>query len=218
MESPEQQTGYRRPRTPIFNELPGPVVALAVAIVLAHVLGLVSPAFHELQYWLGALVTGRPPMGFPEQPLAGLPSLVLHVFIHAGWMHLLMNLFILLAAGNAAARPFGRTGRGALGFLAFFFTCAAVGGAFHLLLAGQGFGLMIGASTGVSGLIAAAGWATGGQAGMLRFTAPWLLINIAMGVFDAFVGLPISWAGHIGGLLAGAVLYPLFVTGFRRGR
>ena len=77
---------------------------------------------------------------------------------------------------------------------------------------------MIGASTGVSGLIAAAGWATGGQAGMLRFTAPWLLINIAMGVFDAFVGLPISWAGHIGGLLAGAVLYPLFVTGFRRGR
>lgn len=216
MANPDPQAGRRPPRAPVFNELPAAVVGLAAAIVLAHVLGLVSPQFHQWQYWLGALVTGRPPAGFPAQPLNGIPALILHVFIHAGWAHLLMNLFILLAAGNAAARPFGRGARAGLGFLAFFFTCAAVGGAFHLLLAGGVFGLMIGASTGVSGLIAAAGWATGGRAGMIRYAGPWLLINIGMAVFDIFVGLPISWAGHIGGLLAGAALYPLFVNVFRR--
>lgn len=206
----------RRARTPVFNEMPGVLVALAAAIVLAHLLGSLSRDFHALQMWLGAVVTGQVPLGFPEQPLAGLPSLVLHVFVHGGWTHLLMNLFILLAAGNAAVRPFGRGMLAGLGFLAFFFACSAVGAAFHLVLAGREFGLMIGASTGVSGLIAAAGWATGGRPGMLRFAVPWMLINIAMGVFDAFVGLPVSWAGHIGGLVAGMALYPLFVTWFRR--
>lgn len=213
---PDSNPSGRGPRTPIFNELPGAVVGLAAAMVLFHALAAVSPQFQQLQLWLGALVTGRVPAGFPPQPLNGIPSLVLHVFIHGGWAHLLMNLFILLAAGNAAARPFGRGVSATLGFLAFFFTCAAAGGAFHLILAGPEFGIMIGASTGVSGLIAAAGWAIGGRQGMARFAAPWLLINIAMGIFDAFAGLPVSWAGHIGGLLAGAAFYPIFVRWFAR--
>lgn len=215
MLEPDRPAG-RRARNPVFNEMPAVLVGLAAAIVLAHLLGSVSRDFHGLQMWLGAVVTGRPPLGYPEQPLAGIPSLFLHVFVHGGWTHLLMNLFILLAAGNAAVRPFGRGAWAGLGFLAFFFACSAVGAAFHLVLAGDGFGLMIGASTGVSGLIAAAGWAIGGRQGMIRYAGPWMLINIAMGVFDAFVGLPVSWAGHIGGLVAGAALYPLFVNGFRR--
>ncbi|GGE32528.1 hypothetical protein GCM10011367_03740 [Marinicauda pacifica] len=205
------------PRAPIFNQLPAVVVGLSAAIVAAHALGALFVPFHQIQMWLGALVTGRPPAGFPGQPLNGIPALVLHVFVHGGWTHLLMNLFILLAAGNVAARPFGRGVMAGAGFLAFFFLCAAVGGAFHLLLSGPEFGLMIGASTGVSGLIAAAGWATGGRTGMLRLALPWLVINIAMGLFGLFYSLPISWAGHIGGLVAGAVFYPLFVRWFRRG-
>jgi CheY-like chemotaxis protein len=78
--------------------------------------------------------------------------------------------------------------------------------------------LMAGASTAVSGVLAGAGWAAGGRMGMLRLAGPWLLINIALGLAGVFMNVPISWSGHIGGLLAGALTFPLFVRVFRERR
>jgi len=209
------------PRQPIFNRMPPVILWLVVAIVAAHIYALIDPHFYfELLRW-GAVTAG--PMNLQlidgsslslgDRPLSGIPSLVLHVFLHGDWMHLGLNVFILLATANAAARPFGSGPKGILGFLLFFFACSATGAAFHILLQPSEIP-MIGASTGVSGMIAAAGWAVGGRRGALQFVMPWLLINLGMALFDTAFGLPISWAGHIGGLIAGAVLYPTFVRFF----
>lgn len=208
---------YKPPaREPFFNAIPPVILWLVGAIVLAHVIAVVYPQIYlDFLIW-GAVSNGPLQLGsivINDRPMSGVPSLFLHVFLHADWLHLGLNVFILLATANAAARPFGSGPRGIIGFLLFFFACAAAGAAFHTLLQPSP-APMIGASTGVSGMIAAAGWAIGGRQGAMQFVMPWLLINLGMALFDTAFGLPISWAGHIGGLLAGAILYPTFVRHF----
>lgn len=210
----ERRFEYREPpRQPIFNTLPPVILWLVAIMVVVHGLTTISETFQIQAFFWGAVITEPLLSQLPPRPLSGLPSLLLHVFLHGSWMHLGLNVFILMATANAAARPFGSGPRGIFGFLAFFFVCSAVGAAFHIFLQG-GEGPMIGASTGVSGMMAAAGWAVGGRQGALQFVLPWLVINLAMAIFDTAFGLPISWAGHIGGLLAGAILYPTFVRQF----
>ncbi|AZU04707.1 rhomboid family protein [Glycocaulis alkaliphilus] len=201
----------------------GLVLALCVLTLAVHAVdswaAANSPALHGLIMWSGTLVTApdmlpRPP---PEAPLAGLSPYILHVFVHAGWWHVLLNMGILLAAGSAAAAPFGRGVSAAAGFLAFYFTCAIAGAGLHALVHINEPTFMVGASTAVSGVFAAAGWASGGRTGMLRLAVPWLLINALIAIGGIFYSIPIAWAGHVGGLLAGMLLYPVFVRVFRRG-
>jgi membrane associated rhomboid family serine protease len=73
---------------------------------------------------------------------------------------------------------------------------------------------MGGASTGVSGLIAAAGWVRGGFRGMLGLALPWIGFNIVIALTGMVLPIPISWAGHIGGTVAGALLFPLVLAVF----
>mgnify|MGYP006291228163 CR=1 FL=1 len=205
----------RRTRQPIFNETPGVVVALAAAILGVQALNAMSMGSggiaHGLTFGLGAVVAGPDGARF----LGGLPSWVLHVFVHGGWVHAIINTIALFAFGAAAARPFGRGPSAAIGFLAFFFTCAVFGAIAHELVHWTEGVRMVGASTAVSGLLAAAGWASGGRQGMLRLAAPWALINTVIAVVSGFAPIAIAWAGHVGGLVAGAALYPLFVSWFR---
>lgn len=201
----------------------GLVLALCVLTLAVHAVdswaAANNHALHGLIMWAGTLVTApdmlpRPP---PSPPLAGLSPYVLHVFVHAGWWHVLLNMGILLAVGSAAAAPFGRGFSAVAGFLAFYFTCAIAGAGLHALVHINEPTFMVGASTAVSGVFAAAGWAGGGRAGMLRLAVPWLLINALIAIGGIFYSIPIAWAGHVGGLLAGMLLYPVFVRVFRRG-
>lgn len=73
---------------------------------------------------------------------------------------------------------------------------------------------MGGASTGVSGLIAGAGWVRGGYRGMLGLVMPWIGINIAIGLANIAMPVPIGWAAHIGGAVAGALVFPVFAGVF----
>lgn len=170
---------------------------------------------HGWIYWLGTVRTGAARELIPQAPFMGLPPYLLHVFIHFGWIHLLMNLGILLATGSAARDPFGPGWRGELGFLSFFFACALGGAVLHGFIHINETSTMAGASTAISGLIAAAGWARGGQALMLRYAVPWMGLNLLIGLAEAFVFLPLAWAGHIGGLLVGMIAYPIWVRVFR---
>jgi membrane associated rhomboid family serine protease len=204
---------------PIFNSVPPVILVLCALILGLQALDSLSLAsdgrFHSWLWSLGALTTGD------AADLAGGQSasaLVLHVFVHGGWVHAGMNTAALLAFGAAAARPFGPHAAGVSGFLAFFFLCALAGSMMHLFTQGLGSTVMVGASTAVSGVLAAAGWARGGRVGMAQLAVPWALINIALAVTGVFAPLPVAWGGHLGGLLAGVVLYPLFVAAFGRRR
>ncbi|XBQ15166.1 MAG: rhomboid family intramembrane serine protease [Oceanicaulis sp.] len=212
----------RPPRAPIFTQGPSPVVlALAAAILLVQTLVWWSTVYgegfmHGVAIWLGAVRTGTMTGQIPPAPVAGLSPYLLHVFVHFGWFHTLLNVGALIAFGAAAARPFGGGFKGGLGFLAFFFVCGIAGAALSKAVHWSEPSIMVGASTAISGILAAAGWAYGGRAGMLRIALPWLGINVALAVADPFFNHPIAWAGHLGGLVAGMALYPLFVQAFRR--
>lgn len=207
------------PREPLFNALPGVVVLLAAVILAVQFAESLSfgrgGSLHALIYWAGALRTGAAVDAFPPAPVFGLSPYVLHVFVHAGWAHLLLNLGVLVAVGPAVRRPFGPGLRGDLGFLLFFFACALGGALLHQVTHLNTATTMAGASTAISGLIAAAGWARGGRAGMYQLALPWLGLNLALAVANFVFPVPIAWAGHVGGLLVGMAAYPAFVRALR---
>lgn len=207
------------PREPLFNALPGVVILLSAVILAVQLAETLSfgqgGTVHALIYWAGALRTGAAVDAFPSAPVFGLSPYVLHVFVHAGWAHLLLNLGVLLAVGPAVRRPFGRGWRGDLGFLIFFFACAIGGALLHQLTHMNAATTMAGASTAISGLIAAAGWVRGGRAGMYQLALPWLGLNLLLALTNLAFPIPIAWAGHVGGLLVGMAAYPAFVRALR---
>ncbi len=207
-------------REPAFIGLPLIVLALIAVILGVQALAAWSEAgdgrLHAMIVNHGALATGGLKDEFAPAPWGGLSPYLLHVFLHWGWTHTLINAGALLAFGAGAMRPFGTGLKASLGFLAFFLFCGVCGAVFADFA--EPYRLMAGASTAVSGVLAGAGWAAGGRMGMLRLAGPWLLINIALGVAGVFMNVPISWSGHIGGLLAGALTFPLFVRVFRERR
>ncbi|MFW6300154.1 MAG: rhomboid family intramembrane serine protease [Oceanicaulis sp.] len=206
-------------RPPMFNMMAPVIVLLGAAMLGVQVLESWAMAggggmVHGVVLWLGTLRTGGALSQLPPAPVFGLTPYVLHVFVHFGWLHLLMNLGALIAFGPAAARPFGAGWKSAPGFLIFFFTCA-VGGALATVLVNAGTPtVMAGASTALSGVIAGAGFAAGGRGVMTRIALPWLAINVVLALIDLVFPQPVSWEGHIGGLITGFAVYPLLVRLF----
>lgn len=206
-------------REPIFNNLPPVILILCGAIIGVHALDawLLSSgqtAFHAVLLDAAAVRTGSLLTDYAQAPLGGYSPYFMHVFVHFGWVHLFMNIGALLAFGAVSLRPFGSGLIANLGFLTFFFVCAIAGAGLATLVHYDEPQIMAGASTSISGLLASAGWARGGYRGMLSLAGPWLLINLAMAVADQLISIPISWSGHIGGLLVGMIAYPAFVRFF----
>ena len=201
-----------RRHTPVFNNISPVIIVLAVLIVGVFLLGTLSQPFLQASYQIGALVPGY--ITTHPSPLGPWSPWLFHVFLHADWIHLAFNTMALLAFGSAAARPFGQSIKGQGGFLLFFTVCAVAGAGAQVLSDTNSLIPMVGASTALSGCIAAAGWVSGGYRGMLRLALPWLGFNILLAFIGSQLWISIAWAGHIGGLVAGALLYPLFLAIF----
>jgi membrane associated rhomboid family serine protease len=171
----------------------------------------------------------------PGGTAANVWTFVSYAFLHGDWMHVGINLLWLLAFGSPVARRFGP-----VRFLAFFAVTAAAGAGLHLLTHADDLAPMIGASAAVSGCMAAAirfmfaaegyaPWRTGSLSDSIHypaqplsvvmrdrrvigFVAVWFIINLAFGI-GAPVGLvdgSVAWQAHIGGFVAGLLLFPLF--------
>jgi len=207
----------RPSRPPVFN-IPAVIVGLTAAILIVQLAMAWSLGsgnrLHALALWVGAVRTGAAADQFPPAPLFGLTPYVLHAFLHFGWMHTLVNVGALVAFGSAAARPFGPGARAAVGFLGFYCACAVSGAILSSVLHVGETSLMVGASTAVSGLVPAAGWAFGGPRLMWRLALPWLGINAALALAEPFFQHSIAWEGHVGGILMGMAAYPLFLALF----
>jgi len=203
-------------RSPIFNDIPTVPLVLAGSFVAVFALGALIPQLQYLFLTIGAVI---PAAGMQHpSPLGPWSPYIFHVFLHAGMMHLVFNSVATLTFGAGTIRPFGRGVVANVGFLLFFFVCSIAGAGLQVLVAPDSMIPMIGASTGLSGCIAAAGWADGGYRGMLRYAVPWGGFNILLALLGSLSPLPISWAGHLGGLIAGAALYPIFLTVFAERR
>ncbi len=229
-------------RQPILVNVPDVVVMLIGAISAVSVLIMLNVGV--LSHTLSAITVAYPGgvIAFPTssglfiserwmRPFGGALGYVLHVFHHAGWFHLLGNMGMLLALGAPVARRLGSTPRGVAAFVILFFLTAIVGSLAHVALyALQGDPLnaphLVGASTGVSGMLAAAMyvWRRPPHAPLpslnseeyLTAISPWVLLNVtplvlllvAPTIFGSMLG-GIAWLSHLGGIAAGALFFPI---------
>lgn len=84
----------------------------------------------------------------PDDPAA--ETLISHIFLHAGWAHLLGNLFLLFLAGPPIEDRWGRPL-----FIGFFLSAGAFSGAFHMALTPGSPLPLVGASGAISAALGA---------------------------------------------------------------
>jgi membrane associated rhomboid family serine protease len=226
-------------REPIFN-VPGVLVATLATLVLVHVVRLLLSqdadiellllfAFIPARYDTNILANAAWPGGLG----ADVWTFVTYSLLHADWMHLLFNSVWLLAFGTPLARRFGP-----VRFLAFFAVTAAAGAFAHLATHFGQMVPMIGASGAISGAMSGAmrfafqrgGPLFGGAAHsyrvpalslvdtfrdprILAFLAVWFGLNLLFGLGSVSITgneQPVAWQAHVGGFVAGLVLFSWF--------
>lgn len=139
-------------------------------------------------------------------------SYVTYAFFHADWIHLGSNMLFLWVFGDNVEDALGH-----VKFLIFYLLCAAAGAWAHGLMDTQSNAPLIGASGAVAGIVAAylmlhphvKVWILALARVPLRLPA-WipLLFWVGLQVFMILtdIGGEVSWAAHVGGLIAGALL------------
>lgn len=212
-----QQVGDPQPGR--LARMPRVVTMLALAIAVAHLASYVidARAFGALPDALAVT-----PLRFATGeigPVGAIASLFGHAFVHAGLLHLFFNLMIILQTGEAVAARFGRDTQGAVRFLALFFGSAAAGAVAYVLINWGSPVSAVGASGAACGLFAAyllapyPDWRAALRAPQtVRMAAAFLFVNVALAAAARVTGvLPIAWEAHLGGFIAGLVLFPLLV-------
>jgi len=151
-----------------------------------------------------ARYTGTEPFG-----LDAIISLVTHMFIHANWLHLSVNVGTLMAFGTGVEKNMGPHR-----MLLFYFTTGLCGAGLHLLTDPHSTLPMIGASGAISGLFGGILMMMygAGMMGSFKKMLPVIFVWIGVSVFFGFFGMPgesnpIAWATHIGGFVSGMLLY-----------
>jgi membrane associated rhomboid family serine protease len=135
-----------------------------------------------------------------------------YMFLHGGWMHVLLNMLFLWVLGDNIEDAIGR-GR----YLAFYLLCGMAGGAAHVLAAPQSNVPLVGASGAIAGVIAAymmlrpCAKITVLLFGFvpIRLASYWVLGFWALSQVWHVFSLEKSdtaWWAHVGGLTAGAIL------------
>jgi membrane associated rhomboid family serine protease len=156
-----------------------------------------------------------------------------YAFLHGGWAHVGINCVWLAAFGSPVVRRFG-----ARRFLLYAAIGAIAGAAIHLAIYPHSQVPVVGASAAISALMAGAArfvfqaegpmWSLSGFDAYRRPAAPliaivrdgrvmaflgvWFAVNIIFGVTGG-AGLAegaVAWDAHIGGFLAGLLLFRLF--------
>lgn len=201
-------------REPIFNITEPTLFAFLGALIAIHLvrqLPEIGPAIDK-----NALLF---PFGAEADNGRQAFRLIAHGFLHGDGFHLLMNSAMILIFGLLTLKGTRAKFRNQTIAVAAFLAIILVG------IVGGGvaqwaewewqnsFGVMLGASGGASALFAAAGWAIGGWRHLGIFAAAWAMLNVVMVLFSGTIG-NISWAGHLGGFVAGALIAPLCVQAF----
>lgn len=214
-ESPGREPPPRDPppREPLFRA-PWPVLAL-VAVLLG--------AF-AIQSHLGvdAVAAG---LGFSPQSLGQgrLAPVVVSIFLHGGWLHVMVNSAFILAFGTPVSRRCGLDPGGAAAFFGLFLACGIVGNLGYALVHPDSPNLVVGASGAGAGLMAATarlmtrgpGLAPLFSGPVATMTAAFAGVNLLVGAAQGLGvtalspgtgGAMIAWEVHLFGYVAGLFL------------
>jgi membrane associated rhomboid family serine protease len=217
------------------------VIAAAVMIGVQLVRGFL-PDELDLRLLLAlAFIPARYSGAALELPggyVTAVTSFVTYMIVHAGWVHLWVNVAWMLAFGSAVAKRLGNWG-----FIYFSIPCGVAGALTHLAFHFGEMAPVVGASAAISGQMAAAlrlvfggtrgeCWGFGrpdfaetplptlaqslADARMLTVIAVWIALNLVFGfglvqINGADGG--IAWEAHIGGFLCGLLIFGYFDKG-----
>jgi membrane associated rhomboid family serine protease len=157
-----------------------------------------------------------PLFGFPPSPVieAGVVNgfavangewwrIVTSIFIHLNGIHILMNMYVLYLYGQVVEQMYGR-----FEYLAIYLLCGIGGSVLTILIdPGQSAGGASGAIFGVIGLLFAATRRHHAVLGReARMVVAGIGTYIVLLLVFTFAVPGISWTGHLGGLVVGAIL------------
>lgn len=202
-------------RFPLMN------LALIVATVLAFLYEVSLPLAErqELIVRLG-LVPARVLSPAPGE--GGLLDLVIPVFLHGGWIHILGNMLFLWVFGDNVEDLMG-PGR----YLVFYLLAGVAGNLAHVLANPGSTVPTIGASGAVAGVLGAyllhyprarivalvplGIFLTTAEVPAIFFLALWFLLQLANGLASLGVNAlnatgGVAWWAHVGGFVGGALL------------
>jgi membrane associated rhomboid family serine protease len=230
----------RYSREPIFNVPGVIVATLAALVAVHVVRSFLSESAGIEALLLFAFIPARYDANilagavWPGGIGADIWTFVTYAFLHADWMHLLFNSVWLLAFGTPLARRFGPAR-----FLAFCAVTAAAGALAHLMSHYGQMVPMVGASGAISGMMSGAMRFAFQRGGPLRFggtdesyrvpalslvdtfrdprvlafLAVWFGLNLLFGMGAVSITgteQPVAWQAHVGGFVAGLVLFSMF--------
>lgn len=176
-----------------------PVVTYALIAVNVAVF-VMQMASQALQYKLSL---------FPVAVAGGqYYRLLTSAFMHYGIVHILFNMWALYVLGPPLEQYLGRLRFGALYFL------SALGGSVVVYL----FSPLNAATAGASGAIFGLFGATLVAAKRLNLDVRWLVGLIVVNLVITFTVPGISWQGHVGGLVTGALVTVAYLNAPRAQR
>ncbi len=194
-------------------------IVTALAWLVAALLGLSEAAQIAMGFipdrWSGAV------MFAPAVPAALTP--LSSTLVHAGIIHLALNLLILLWCGTQVERVLGPRA------LVFIYLVAAYSAAaLQWALDPHGQLPIVGASGAISGIVGAFALSFGQQKQIVRsrplnralnalwLLAAWIVLQIMTAVLGGFQGVLIATPAHIGGFVAGLLMQrPLLMWRYR---
>lgn len=146
-------------------------------------------------------------------------TIISHTFLHGSWLHLAGNMLFLWVFGDNVEDAMGH-----IKFLIFFLLCGIAGGLAYAFMTPDPSSPLIGASGATSGVVAAylmlhpkvKVWVLATLLVKIPLRLPaWIVLGayVVWNVVMVIIGDTLSstaWWAHIGGLVAGAALTPLF--------
>jgi membrane associated rhomboid family serine protease len=225
---------------PIKNAVPSrypPVVTWSLigtnCLVFLFQISL-SPGELEWLVYNFALVPARyfSAYGTAQLSLGDFLPFVTNTFMHGGWLHLILNMWMLWMFGGTVEDRFGR-GR----YLVFYLACGVLASFAHAVFNPTSTVPALGASGAISGIM--------GcfvrlfplarlivvvpiifiplffEVPAIVFVGIWFILQLLQGAVDLFMpsqGGGVAWWAHIGGFVAGLALGPLLMRSDRRYR
>ena len=191
------------------------IEALTVALIAAHLLFWLTGSMGDAVYE-GALVPARLTGALAPGLVPPLLTPLSSFFLHGGVLHLLFNTVVMAYCGLAVEHRLGT----------MRLACLLVAGCFGAALAEvlwqpMATAPIIGASGGISALIAAYALLSGSKRGRaigpvsqnvvqaVWLGAAWVVLNLLQGAAFGLMSTPIAVASHIGGFTIGLLLTPV---------
>lgn len=224
---------------PIADNVPSRTPPIATHIIVglnvlmfALLLGL-SPEQLEQTFYSFGIVPAR--YTHPEWaewlglPVDSLWPFVTSMFLHAGWMHVFSNMWVLWIFGDNVEERMGP-----VRFALFYLTCGILAGVAHFLANPHSTVPTVGASGAVAGVLGAYFvlfptarvvamlpvfiWPIFAEVPAVVYLGVWFVSQFLTGTL-ALIGPQfaggVAWWAHAGGFLAGMLLYRVFMIRHR---